>query len=135
MRATFQTQFFLAALTTSILALGVAGLLFAATMRHQVDKQIESTLTAETRLAADLIGSGSVTQKPSTEELQDEAVRIRRLLDARVTFIAADGHVVGDSFEKLADLGSMENHAERPEELDARATGIGRARQLRASVN
>src|SRR5260221_430521 len=78
MRATFQTQFFLAALTTSILALGVAGLLFAATMRHQVDEQVESTLTAETRLAADLIGSGSVTQKPATEELQEEAVRVGR---------------------------------------------------------
>jgi len=131
-RATFQTQFFLAALTAAILALGVAGVLFATTMRRQVDDQIESTLVAETRLAAELL-SGSAPL-PTIPELQDEAVRIGQLLNARVTFIAEDGRVVGDSFEKLADLTSMENHAQRPEVVEARAQGIGRSRRSSASV-
>src|SRR5256885_1172519 len=135
MRATFQTQFFLAALTTSVLALIVAGVLFAATMRRQVDAQIESTLIAETRLAADLIGASTAAKLPSTPELQDEALRIGRLLEARVTFITADGRVVGDSFETLSNLATMENHSQRPEVVEARANGIGRARRFSASVN
>ena len=131
-RATFQTQFFLAALTAAILALGVAGVLFATTMRRQVDDQIESTLVAETRLAAELLSRSAPV--PTIPELQEEAVQIGELLDARVTFIAEDGRVIGDSFEKLADLASMENHATRPEVVDARAQGIGRSRRSSASV-
>ena len=131
-RATFQTQFFLTALTAAILALGVAGILFATTMRRQIDDQIESTLVAETRLAAELLSQ--TTTPPTIAELQEEAVRIGDLLSARVTFVAEDGRVLGDSFEKLADLASMENHAQRPEVVDARAHGIGRSRRYSASV-
>jgi len=131
-RASFQTQFFLAALTAAILALGVAGLLFATNMRRQIDDQIESTLVAETRLAAELLSRNGPV--PTIAELQDEAIRIGELLNARVTFIAEDGRVVGDSFEKLADLTSMENHARRPEVLEARSHGVGRARRSSASV-
>ena len=131
-RATFQTQFFLTALTAAILALGVAGILFATTLRRQIDDQIESTLVAETRLAAELLSQ--TTTPPTIAELQEEAVRIGDLLSARVTFVAEDGRVLGDSFEKLADLASMENHAQRPEVVDARAHGIGRSQRYSASV-
>jgi two-component system, OmpR family, phosphate regulon sensor histidine kinase PhoR len=131
-RATFQTQFFLTALTASVLALGVAGMLFATTMRRQIDDQIESTLVAETRLAAELLSQ--TTTPPTIAELQEEAVRIGDLLSARVTFVAEDGRVLGDSFEQLADLASMENHAQRPEVVDAREHGIGRTRRYSASV-
>jgi two-component system phosphate regulon sensor histidine kinase PhoR len=131
-RSTFQKQFFLTALTAAILALGVAGVLFATTMRRQIDDQIESTLVAETRLAAELLSQ--TTTPPTIAELQEEAVRIGALLSARVTFVAEDGTVLGDSFEKLADLASMENHAQRPEVVDARAHGIGRSRRYSASV-
>jgi len=131
-RATFQTQFFVAALTATILALGVAGILFAGTMRRQVDAQIESTLFAETRLAAELLSK--TAPLPTIPELQDEAIRIGELLSARVTFIAEDGRVVGDSFEKLSDLPAMENHAQRPEVVEARTSGLGRSRRSSASV-
>jgi two-component system phosphate regulon sensor histidine kinase PhoR len=101
-------------------------------MRRQIDDQIESTLVAETRLAAELLSQ--TTTPPTIAELQEEAVRIGDLLSARVTFVAEDGRVLGDSFEKLADLASMENHAQRPEVVDARAHGIGRTRRYSASV-
>ena len=37
-RTTFQTKFFLAALSAAVIALGVAGALFATTMRGQIDE-------------------------------------------------------------------------------------------------
>ena len=54
-RATFQAKFFVAALAASLIALAVAGALFATTMRAQIDRRIEDTLVAEARVAADLL--------------------------------------------------------------------------------
>src|SRR5258708_39925324 len=98
-RATFQTKFFFAALSAAFLALAVAGVLFATTMRSRMDERIEDTLVAEARLAADLLGrSVPVT---SAAALQDEADRLGALVGARVTLVAMDGRVGGDSSETL----------------------------------
>jgi two-component system phosphate regulon sensor histidine kinase PhoR len=131
-RTTFQTRFFLAAISAAILALLVAGSLFATTMRRQIDTRIETTLVAEARLAADLLSHGTPLATPS--ELDEEADRIGGLIGGRVTFIAADGRVVGDSAETLDALREMENHAQRPEVVAARASGLGRARRYSATL-
>src|SRR6185295_11966900 len=105
-RTTFQTKFFLAALSAAIIALAVAGVLFATTMRRQIDERIESTLVAEARLAADLLARGAAAN--NVEELQNEAKRLGAIVDGRVTLIAADGHVLGDSAETLEGLAAMD---------------------------
>ena len=131
-RATFQTKFFLSALASAIIALAVAGALFATTTRRQLDQRIEETLVAEARLAADLLARDrTLTTLP---ELDGEADRIGELLGARVTFIAADGKVVGDSAETLDGVLAMENHAQRPEVASARTSGLGRARRYSATL-
>ena len=127
MRFTFQTKFFLAALASGLIALAVAGVLFATTMRGQIDQRIESTLVAEARLTADLLARGAPSL--TLAQLDEEADRVGQLLGARVTFIAADGRVLGDSSETLEGVAAMENHAQRPEVVEARASGIGRARR------
>jgi len=126
-RTTFQTKFFLAALAAATLALAVAGLRFATTMRAEVDARIESTLVAEARLAADLLATA--TPLTTVPQLDDEADRIGRLIGARITFVAADGRVMGDSAEPLDAIAGMENHGARPEIVEARANGIGQARR------
>ncbi len=132
-RARFQTRFFLSALSAAFLALAVAGVLFATSMRRQTNERITSTLVAEARLAADLLARD--TALVTTAALDDEADRIGQLLGARVTFIAADGTVLGDSFETLEGVAAMDNHAQRPEVVDARASGLGRSRRHSATVN
>src|SRR4051812_9083746 len=92
-KASFQTKLFLAALTSVVIALAVAGILFAITMRRQTDERIERTLIAEARLTADLLArgtpvSGPESGQPDIAELDAEADRIGELLDARVTLIA-----------------------------------------------
>ncbi|OLC80479.1 MAG: hypothetical protein AUH72_11515 [Acidobacteria bacterium 13_1_40CM_4_65_8] len=123
----FQTKFFYAAFTSAVIALAVAGALFATTMRRQIDARIENTLVAEARLAADLLARGTETSDGAA--LDEEADRIGELIGARVTFIAADGRVVGDSSVPLDALPALENHAQRPEVVEARATGLGRSRR------
>ena len=58
-RLTFRAQLFFAALASALIALGVAGVLFATTMRGQIDARIEQTLVAEARLAAELLARGT----------------------------------------------------------------------------
>ena len=131
-RTTFQTKFFLAALSAAIIALAVAGVFFATTMRRQMDARIEATLVAEAQMAADLLSRGA---SPSTvAELDDEADRLGALIQARVTFIAADGRVVGDSAETLDGVAAMENHGQRPEVVEARDHGLGRAQRYSATL-
>jgi two-component system phosphate regulon sensor histidine kinase PhoR len=131
-RPTYQTKFFFAAFSAAFIALAVAGALFATTMRRQIDARIEGTLVAEARLASDLLARG--TPLATVPELEEEANRIGQLIGARVTFIAADGRVMGDSFETLEGVAAMENHAQRPEVVQARASGLGHARRYSVSV-
>ena len=74
----FQRKFFVAAMTTAVIALGVAGVLMATIMRRQTDERIQSTLIAQARLAADLLSRGALFT--SSEELDAEADRIGELI-------------------------------------------------------
>ena len=143
MSASFRTTVFTAALGSALLALGVAGVLFATTMRRQTDQRIEQTLVAEARMAADLIartGSGAVSGAPASaaesgrQDLEDEATRISERIGARVTLISAEGKVLGDSSESLEGVAGMENHAGRPEVVESRRSGVGVARRYSATL-
>src|SRR5262249_35806586 len=80
----FQHKFFVSAMTTAVLALLVAGILMATTMRRQLDERIESTLVAQARLASDLLARG--TPLSTVRDLDQEADRMGALIGARVTF-------------------------------------------------
>jgi len=127
----FQSKIFIAALSASVLALSVAGLLFSTAMRREMNARIERTLIADTRLAAELL-RGDVrggTAPIDIQTIDAEADRIGELLQVRVTFIALDGTVMGDSSEPVAALPGLENHATRPEVVAARTDPIGIARR------
>jgi len=64
--------------------------------------------------------------------LDQRCAALASQLEARLTVIAADGTVIGDSEAASA---SLENHAERPEVRAALADGDGQAVRLSASVH
>jgi two-component system, OmpR family, phosphate regulon sensor histidine kinase PhoR len=138
---TFQTKIFAAAASTAILALVVAGALFATTTARQTDARIEQTLVAEAKLASDLLSrnvSDDAAASTATSEIaryDPEADRIGELLGARVTFITRQGIVVGDSAETATGVASMESHAQRPEVVQARERGLGTARRHSDTIN
>jgi two-component system phosphate regulon sensor histidine kinase PhoR len=91
--------------------------------RHQVATLAERLL-AEARLAGEAL--------PATKDGLDAACgRLAADLGARVTVIAADGRVLGESTRSSE---SMENHADRPEVRDALATGVGQSIRDSATV-
>jgi two-component system, OmpR family, phosphate regulon sensor histidine kinase PhoR len=108
----FRSKLFLATFAVGALsALAVGAVLNVRLQRVTVDR-IEQTLGAETRLAAEMLAH---THVAAGAELDEEADRIGRLVGVRVTFIARDGRVLGDSTRSGAALAAMENHGQRPE--------------------
>ena len=138
---TFQTKLFASATLAAAIALAVAGILIATTMARRNDERIEQTLAAEAKLAAELVAQGAASPEPADSAeariraYDAEADRIGALLDARVTLIDHEGHVLGDSAETPAAVALMENHANRPEVVEARDHGLGKSRRHSDTVN
>ena len=122
-RASFQTKLFLAAFSTTLLAVVVAGVLFAVSVRQQTNARVEEALTAEARLAASLVSRVGATSAGGAMTLDAEADRIGALISARVTLIAPDGTVVGDSSEPESALPSIDAGRDRDGDLAALRRG------------
>ena len=127
MTATFQTKFFYSALASALIALAVAGILFATMLRSEINGEIEATLVAQARLAADWLARG--TPAVGVPDLDAEADHLGIITGTRVTLIDAEGRVVGDSSESLAGVAEMEDHSGRPEVVQALKDGLGRAQR------
>jgi two-component system phosphate regulon sensor histidine kinase PhoR len=75
-----------------------------------------------------------VTRGAPAREVRAWAVRVARPTGSRVTLIAADGRVLGDSEVAVAGLPRVENHAERPEVRAALARRVGRHLRTSATI-
>src|SRR5262245_12430992 len=123
---TFRTRVFATALLATAVTLSVAVGLLSYHVRSAVNQRIEQSLLAQARLAAETLSH----HRPATAgELDAEADDLGRLVSARVTFIAPDGAVIGDSELTAAALRTAENHAGRPEIVQASRAGFGVARR------
>ena len=116
----------------SAAALVLAAVITSIALRAAMLQIIERDLVTEARLAANL-----VRERPpgvSIEASDALADQLGALASARVTLIAPDGRVVGDSAEPIEPLRRMENHANRPEVVAARNRGLGVARRPSATL-
>lgn len=59
------------------------------------------------------------------ESLQAWLVEIGRHMDGRITYIASGGHVIADSQVPFGEIKSLDNHAGRPEIMQAREQDVG----------
>ena len=66
-RGSFQLKLFLIALSSAAIALLVAGLLMAATMRRDANERLEGTLIEEAKLAAELLRVAAQLDHPDAE--------------------------------------------------------------------
>ena len=122
MQTTFRTKVFVSAMTAAAVSLLVAALLLSMQVRSRQRAAIADRLTREARVVADLLSS---SDGRDGAEFDADADRIGQFSASRVTFITEDGRVVGDSTQTPAQLQTLENHAARPEVVDARSTGLG----------
>jgi two-component system phosphate regulon sensor histidine kinase PhoR len=116
----------LMAALAGLVALGVliAGVAAERTVRRDQLAQIERSLEERARLVLEQV-RGTAFDSAQLGALDALADRLGRAGGMRVTFIARDGTVVGDSEVPLDHLASLANHADRPEVREALAGGIG----------
>ena len=80
-------------------------------VRDAYRENLEARLFSEAKLLGDALAPALVRGE-AAKEIDRQADHYRQLLDARVTVIAVDGTVLGDSHEALTE---MDNHLYRPE--------------------
>jgi two-component system phosphate regulon sensor histidine kinase PhoR len=122
------TRFFLS--SSLLVAATVLGLILAADriLRHELESETAASLEREARLVARLVPPDSLAW-PST------AISLGRLVGHRVTLIDPTGRVRGDTEFPADALPGLENHATRPEVIQALATGVGRSTRYSVSTD
>ena len=127
----FRFKLFLTALAAAAMAVLVATTLASWSVRRSLEERIERELGLQARMASELLSHHTAVTRV---ELDGEADALRKILDTRITFIAADGSVIGDSDLTTEQLQGVENHGSRPEILEATQRGIGAAQRHSATV-
>ena len=132
MRTSFRTKVFIGSVVAAAVSLMALAALLSWQVREQQRTALEQRLTDEARLIAELLA-----QAPAIEgrALDEEADRLGRLGSTRITFVAEDGRVVGDSTQSADTLGALENHGQRPEVLAARDGTVGTSQRYSTTVD
>jgi two-component system phosphate regulon sensor histidine kinase PhoR len=125
---TLGARTFLGTVIATAIALGVATVSMSVELRGSMEADIADHLRSQARLAAVLLGGRHDISDPD-----DEADKLGRLVQARVTFIADDGEVLGDSEIAREALGSVENQSSQEEIVQARQSGEGVGRRTSAA--
>ena len=112
-------------------ALGFLGFYMINTTRSSQINHLKSQLVNEAKLIAN-ISTSSFTDPVQQANLDNIAKTISGEISTRITFIAKDGTVLGDSDQ---DPATMENHLTRPEVAAALATGEGQATRYSATLH
>ena len=112
-----------------VLIMSGLGIYISDFVRQSYLNDLGAQLTAEARLAADYLAPSIPGESPVT--LDTLARRWAALLGTRVTIIAADGTVIGESHENRLQ---MANHLSRPEIMQALAQGQGSSTRFSQTV-
>jgi two-component system phosphate regulon sensor histidine kinase PhoR len=114
-----------------IVSMGILGFYMVNSTRNTQIDRLQSQLTNEARLVAD-ISLLSFVDPNKQSELDSIAKTTGKEIQARITLIAKDGTVLGDTDQ---DPLTMENHAARPEVVAALASGVGQATRYSATLH
>lgn len=111
----------LPALAILLLTMSGLGVYLSSLVHQSYLSDLETQLAQEARLIGDVLAT-TFASLPPDGVLDDRARHYARFLDARVTLIALDGTVLGESHE---DRTQMDNHLSRPEVRQALEVGRG----------
>lgn len=108
------------------------GVFLETRLRRILTEQIEERLVREAALAS--VALEAVPADAPLNVVDAIADRLGEASAARVTVIAEDGRVTGDSSLATQTLPSVESHRDRPEVVQARAEGQGTASRFSTTV-
>jgi two-component system, OmpR family, phosphate regulon sensor histidine kinase PhoR len=128
---TVRTRLALTQVGLVVSVLVVLGVYFAVAGRQLYVDRLAEQLAAQAEMAAAVVAPPLETGD-GAQVIDLLVKRLGARIDARVTIVAADGTVLGDS---RADPGTMDNHDSRPEVIAARRTGFGEAQRHSATLD
>jgi len=117
MKLALRSKLFWFPVAAILFAIGTGGLYLRHVLRHELESRIEAELLHLARSARELIIA--LRPAPTIAAVDPLADRLGRATSARVTIIAADGVVLGDSRLSPARVAALENHGSRPEVREA----------------
>jgi two-component system phosphate regulon sensor histidine kinase PhoR len=132
MRTSFRTKVFVGSVLAAAVSLVAVATLLSWQGSARQRSALEGRLKDEARLIAELLSQATAVDGPA---LDVEADRLGQLVSTRITFVAEDGRVVGDSTQPADALETLENHALRPEVVAAREHGIGTSQRYSTTVD
>lgn len=101
------------------------GLAAGGVFNHVLDRAIAGRTEAGAFALLARVGPDLEALLASGKDPREAVARLGRQLSVRATLVAADGRVLGDSGVEPDRVGALENHAGRPEILEARRSGSG----------
>jgi len=114
------------------LSVSAAGVFMAQSFERTHLKAQQDNMVREIRLIMDTSEWIEGDDETLYAYFKERAAHYKAITDARVTFIDGDGNVLGDSDH---DARNMDNHASRPEVLEAKQNGVGRDIRTSDTVN
>jgi two-component system phosphate regulon sensor histidine kinase PhoR len=118
-------KLFLTYILISFLGLSLAGLLISGSQRKISLNQLEQSMVSQTLLLADLL-KDEVKDSINISKADSLVDQLAKEIPGRITLIALDGKVMGDSKESGPELLGMENHKQRPEVKEAIEGKVGK---------
>ena len=116
-----------------ISSVGLAcGIYLESELRERLEKRAEVELLHQALVAVESVQLAP--RDPTGQEVDQLADRLGAAVDSRITIVAPDGRVLGDSEIPSAALAALENHGERPEIVAARTDGRGQSRRHSATL-
>ena len=114
----------------------VIDLVAGVALEHQLRTAFEDRITEE--LARHVHGARSALElakvQPTLDAVDPIADRLGASMDARITVVAPDGSVLGDSALPMSGVAAMEPHGQRPEILAALERGEGRSERYSTTL-
>ncbi len=116
-----------------VIIMTVFGLLLTDSLRNTQLANLAKQLENEALVVSQICLPYLVDSAPENSKSLDTLVKsLGKDIEERITIIAIDGTVIGDSEE---DAGLMENHSSRPEVKDALASGYGESTRYSTTLN
>ena len=113
-----------------VVGMSLLGFFLANSQRESQMNHLQEYLANESRLVADAALADFIDPNLSNQ-LDNLAKKIGNDIQARVTLIALDGTVLGDSLENPSTL---DNHSNRPEVIAALQSGLGVSQRFSTSI-
>lgn len=127
MRLGFRGRLFVVSLCLVTVVGVAAGIALQVSLRKWLEARLEATLLAQARMVREALTADAA---PTTVDAADPLIdRLGVAAGVRITYIDANGRVLGDSSVSAARVPRLEDHGSRPEILAAIATGRGVSRR------